>query len=93
MTIEVDSMMQQGYQCFRLQNPAERDVTSLRNWLHGTRCIDREETAFLDKGADLANLASPHDEAIASLEPLIQWCVIQMCRLLKKVSNTNCAEA
>jgi hypothetical protein len=86
MTIELDGMVERSYRCFRLQEAAKRDVTSLQNWLDGTGCISRDETAFLDKEGDLASLASPPDEAIASFEPLIEQIVMRLCKLFKKVS-------
>jgi hypothetical protein len=45
-----------------------RDVQSLQNWLDGTGCVAREETAYLTHTRELASLAPVRDSALLRIE-------------------------
>jgi hypothetical protein len=79
-------MIERSYRVFALPDAPERDIGSIQNWIEGTGCIARDESAFLEKENDLFNLASPRDYAIANLEPVIETIVMYFCKWLKKVS-------
>ncbi|KAK1456148.1 hypothetical protein CMEL01_16560, partial [Colletotrichum melonis] len=51
---------------------APRDVRSLRNWVEDNSCLSRDETAYLEEGADLATMASSKDSAIDKLENWVE---------------------
>ena len=54
-----------------------RDVVSLQNWIDGTSCLSREETAYLDHDQELISLASISDNAVEKLE---NWVEDQLIR-------------
>lgn len=45
-----------------------RDAQSLRNWLNGTGCLAREESAYLAHDQELASLVKFSDTALQQLE-------------------------
>jgi hypothetical protein len=79
-------MIERNCRVFALQDAPKRDIGSIQNWIEGTGCIARDESAFLEKENDIVNLASPRDYAIANLEPVIETIVMYFCKWLKKVS-------
>ncbi|KAF2726708.1 hypothetical protein EJ04DRAFT_582518 [Polyplosphaeria fusca] len=60
---EYDSMMKDYQHALHLPDANQRDVVSVQNWINGTGCIARAETAYLDRIDDLAGMARSHDGA------------------------------
>lgn len=52
--------------------PCVRYIESLQNWVNGTGCLAREETAYLSHCQDLACLAPTTDSAIFQLQNWIE---------------------
>jgi hypothetical protein len=66
--------------------PAQRrDRESLQNWLNGTGCLAREETAYLTHHSELVSLAPAGDSAILQLEAWVEDKLIRFCRSFRKV--------
>ena len=87
VSLRTDGMIERSHRVFALQDASVRDIGSIQNWIEGTGCVAREETAFLEREDDLVNLASPRDYAIASLEPVIETIVMYLCKWFKRVSR------
>lgn len=64
----------------------ERDVESLHNWLEGTGCLAREETAYLMHDQDLISLAPTGDSAVLQLET---WVEDKMIRFYHRFRNVR----
>ena len=62
----------------------QRDIESLQNWLSGTGCLAREETAYL-KYRELICLASTGDGAIVQLETWVETLLIRFYSGFRKV--------
>ncbi|KAF4630754.1 hypothetical protein G7Y89_g7386 [Cudoniella acicularis] len=61
--------------------PAQRrDVESLQNWLEGTGCLAREETAYLTQHQELISLAPVGDNAVMQLEAWVEDKLIRFYR-------------
>lgn len=63
-----------------------RDIESLQNWLDGTGCIAREETAYLTHTRELASLAPPKDSALLTFEV---WVENQLMRFYGNFRNVR----
>lgn len=69
---EYDKLVAQAHQAFSLPGTSERDVTSLKNWVHGNSCIARSETTYLNQRDDLASLTAAHDDTIFQTESILE---------------------
>jgi hypothetical protein len=70
--------------------PAQRrDVESLQNWLDGTGCLAREETAYLTHNRELVSLAPAGDNAILQLEAWVEDKLIRFYRGFRKVRESR----
>ncbi|OCK95921.1 uncharacterized protein K441DRAFT_554126, partial [Cenococcum geophilum 1.58] len=69
---EYDKLLAQAYQAFNLPDTSERDVTSLKNWVHGNSCIARSEATYLNQKDDLASLTAVHDDTIFQTESILE---------------------
>ncbi|KAH8689812.1 hypothetical protein BGW36DRAFT_389784, partial [Talaromyces proteolyticus] len=56
-----DSYVERTARMLQFKPAQRRDISSLRNWVEGNACLDREETAYLDHTSDLISLASTND--------------------------------
>jgi hypothetical protein len=63
----------------------QRDVQSLQNWLDGTGCIAREETAYLTEQRELVSLAPVADSAVMHLEAWVEDKLIRFYRGFRRV--------
>ncbi|KAH8589516.1 hypothetical protein B0O99DRAFT_664524 [Bisporella sp. PMI_857] len=76
---EIESCLA-DYDCF-----AERtDVESLQNWLDGTGCLAREETAYLAHHRELVSLAPAADNAVLQFEAWVEDKLIRFYRDFRK---------
>ena len=67
-------------------SPAQsKDVESLKNWLDGTGCVAREETAYLQHSRELIDLAPVADNAIMQLETWVEERLIRYYRGFRSV--------
>jgi hypothetical protein len=70
--------------------PAQRrDVESLQNWLDGTGCLAREETAYLTHHRELVSLAPAGDNAVLQLEAWVEDKLIRFYRGFRKVRESR----
>jgi hypothetical protein len=68
LTINLDSFNEIIHRTLCFDPAQPRDVLSLRNWVNGTGCLDRKETAYLAQYRELVNLAPSGDSATIQLE-------------------------
>lgn len=78
-------MVERTRRVLSLSDSLPAEIDNLRNWLDATGCISQRETEFLDDEGDLANLASPPDNAIAYTESLIEGGMYWLDRFFGKV--------
>ncbi|CEJ93277.1 hypothetical protein VHEMI08877 [[Torrubiella] hemipterigena] len=64
---DYDKFATQTKQILTIPPAHTRDVNSLQNWLQGTGCISREETAYLSHHEELMSLAAEDDDAMIQL--------------------------
>ncbi|KAK4690873.1 hypothetical protein P7C71_g6014, partial [Lecanoromycetidae sp. Uapishka_2] len=69
---EYDTLVERSHRISSLESAKQRDIASLRNWIAGTACVAREETAYLSHPSDLINISSPKDHASDRLETLLE---------------------
>lgn len=77
--------MERTRRIFSLDPAKPRDIRSLQNWLNGTGCIAREETAYLTHDQELVSLAVSGDSALQQLEVWVEDKLIRFCRGFRKV--------
>lgn len=73
-----------------------RDVESLQNWLDGTGCLAREETAYLTHRQELVSLAPAADNAVLQLEAWVEDKLIRFYngfRNVREILNHYCRKA
>lgn len=71
-----------------LKQAQRRDVRSLQNWLEGTACLAREETAYLAHDKELVTLAPTGDSALTQLEAWAGDKLVQFFRDDREVSGS-----
>jgi hypothetical protein len=64
-----------------------RDILSLQNWVNGSACLAREETAYLTRGDDLFCSASPNESCIKATENWLEDNIIHFYKGFRKVST------
>lgn len=82
--IDLDLFLERTCRTLNLGTAQRRDIESLQNWLSGTGCIAREETAYLAH-RELVSLAPAGDGAIMRLEALVENQLIRFYRGFRKV--------
>lgn len=70
-----------------LEDAEARDIESLQNWLNGTGCIAREETAYLAQSREVATLAPSRDRALLRMEVWMESALIRFYRGFRNVRN------
>jgi hypothetical protein len=65
----------------------ERDIRSVENWVDGTGCLDRQETAYLSVHRDLIQLAPSADSAITKLESWVEDALIRFYKSFRQVNQ------
>lgn len=63
----------------------QRDIESLQNWLDGTGCLAREETAYLTHHRELVSLAPAGDTGVLQVETWVEDKFIQFFRSFRTV--------
>ncbi|RHZ62535.1 uncharacterized protein CDV56_102179 [Aspergillus thermomutatus] len=67
-----DEFAERTYRLLNIKTASARDVESLQNWLDGTGCLARKESAYLEHNHDLASLASAGDTATLRIETWVE---------------------
>ena len=80
-----DTLVERNHRILSHSAASKRDVESLQNWVKGTSSLARDETIFLSHQNDLIKLVEPTDEAISSLEPVIEDAVRRVLRWTRQV--------
>jgi hypothetical protein len=62
-----------------------RDVLSLQNWVSGTACLARDETAYLTHCEDLISVASSGDGMAEQLENWVEDILVRFGSCFGKV--------
>ena len=76
----------EGHQRIRsLPDARDARIEFLKSWTKANPDIGRKEVAFLDRD-DLMTLAEVPDEAMATLEPLVEKFSFLLRRLIRKVA-------
>ncbi|KAK8061059.1 hypothetical protein PG997_015280, partial [Apiospora hydei] len=81
---EYDEMLQHGHRTLSLPKSSEREVQNLKDWTAGTCCISRQETDYLERSDDLANLTGSPDIAISYVESLVEDCIHRLDGLIEE---------
>jgi hypothetical protein len=82
----LDIFAERTYRMLSFDSAQRRDVESLQNWLNGTGCLAREETAYLGH-RELASLAPAGDSAIVQLEAWVEEKLIRFYSGFRKVTE------
>lgn len=82
--IDSDVFLERTNRTLNFGTAQQRDVESLQNWLSGTGCLAREETAYLGD-RELISLAPAGDNAIIQLETWVENQLIRFSRRFRKV--------
>jgi hypothetical protein len=78
-------MLEQNQRSLSLPSASKRDIQSLKNWTEGTSSIARKETDYLNHHDDLLNLGDISDNAITSIETLVEDLTILLGTLCRRV--------
>ncbi|KAF2647209.1 hypothetical protein K491DRAFT_614942, partial [Lophiostoma macrostomum CBS 122681] len=78
---DYDNMITRNHLILGFETARPQAVTSLRNWVAGTRCIARAEVAYLQYPRDLFSIAPTNKTIITWLEAIIEKSLICLRRL------------
>ncbi|KAK3936714.1 hypothetical protein QBC46DRAFT_461337 [Diplogelasinospora grovesii] len=81
---DYDQFAERTHRMLSFGSAEGRDVRSLQNWLDGTGCLAREETAYLTHSRDLVSLAPAGDNAVLQLETWVEDKLIRFYRGFRK---------
>lgn len=68
-----DAFLERHRRALSYSTAPARPVSTLWNWVDGTGCVARAETAYLEHGEDLVSLATPEDNIVTWLETLAEY--------------------
>lgn len=68
-----DAFLERHHRALAYSTAPARPVSTLWNWVDGTGCVARAETAYLEHGEDLVSLATPEDNIVTWLEALAEY--------------------
>ncbi|KAF2185505.1 hypothetical protein K469DRAFT_575697, partial [Zopfia rhizophila CBS 207.26] len=77
---DVDNLVVRNHQILSFETARLQAVSSLKNWVNGTGCIARAETAYLNHSNDLLSVASTDDTIMMWLETLVAKALIRLRR-------------
>ena len=83
--MSTDTLVERSHRMLSLDVAKSRNVLSLQNWVSGNTCSAREETAYLNHGADLISLAPPEDGAMARLQGWVEDGLIMFRKRFRMV--------
>ena len=84
-----DDFVNRANKALSLDTACPKDVQSLRNWLSGTKSINKAETTYLDHDAELACLAPGLDSALLRLDDWISHLLIKFMPRSRLVRQTD----
>jgi hypothetical protein len=76
--MNVDSVILRNRQILGFESARPQAVASLRNWVAGTGCIARAETAYFDHSRDLCSIVPTDDTVITWLETVVEKINIRL---------------
>lgn len=82
-----DAFVQRCHQTLSYKHSSSKDITSLRNWVEGTGCLDKDETMYLEQEKELITLTSSNDFAIDRLEDWVERLLIRYYQGFRAVRN------
>ena len=80
-----DTSLERTQKIMSLDHALSRDVTSLRNWVNGNGCLNREETEYLAHEQELVRLASSKDGATKQFEDWVEDLCVRYCKSFRAV--------
>ncbi|KAG8405055.1 hypothetical protein J3459_022263 [Metarhizium acridum] len=86
---DYDQFIERTSRILHFGPPQPRDVESLQNWLQGTGCLAREETAYLGHRPELVSLAPVGDSAMVQLEAWVEDKMIRLWPSFQKSRARN----
>lgn len=84
---KIDKLIERNHRILSLETARPRNVSSLRNWINGNGCVAREETAYLARSEELANVVDSDDTVMTWLETLVEDSLTRLRRCLRQVSD------
>ena len=75
---QVDVFLEKNHRILGYKSADPRDVQNLQNWVDGTGCIVREETAYLQSNEELLTLRHSYDSAVTWLETIVEDSIIRL---------------
>jgi len=85
----IDQLAERTHRMLSFGCAQRRDVKSLQNWLDGTGCLAREETAYLTHQKELVSLAPAADNAVTQLEAWVEDKLVRFCSGFRRVSRKS----
>ncbi|RDA84140.1 hypothetical protein CP532_0115, partial [Ophiocordyceps camponoti-leonardi (nom. inval.)] len=82
---DYDEFVERTYRLLSFPPAHQRDVESLQNWLSGTGCVARDETAYLSHNEELMSLAPEDDSALLGIETWVEDKLIRFFRGFRNV--------
>jgi len=80
-----DNQVERNHRMLEYRPATERAVANLVNWVEGTASLARDETAYLERAADLLCVNTPTDDALVQLEETIECAFARFCKAYRKV--------
>ncbi|KAI8633997.1 hypothetical protein F5Y19DRAFT_411630 [Xylariaceae sp. FL1651] len=77
---EYDDLLARTREALNTKAAYQRDVTNLRDWIHDSGCLSRDESKYLEK-KDLISLASSEQGILESMSAAVEDLII---RILKR---------
>jgi hypothetical protein len=80
-----DALLERNIRILQLPTATKRNISSLLNWVEGTRSICRKEVRFLHE-RDLCTAENSSDNGLAVIESLVERVFVRFCEHFQKVS-------
>ncbi|BCS28103.1 uncharacterized protein APUU_61151S [Aspergillus puulaauensis] len=85
---DYDRYVERSARILEFSNPNPRNTTNLQKWVHGNRCIARDEVKYLTYGGnELLCMATPADSTVARME---DWVEDNLVRFSKRFYRVRC---
>ena len=89
MNIFADALIERAHRTLNLESAKPENLQSLDNWVNGTGCLARTETAYIKHHSDLFNFASSGDQSITHLDAYLGDPLVRLYRWHRKVDNSD----
>ena len=78
--------MERSARILEFSNPNPRSATNLQKWVHGNRCIARDEVEYLTYGGnELLCMATPADSTVARMEDWVEDNLVRFSKRFYRV--------